>query len=600
MSLFEELKRRNVIRIAAAYIVAAWLLIQVAETIFPLFGYGDQPARIVVIVLSILFIPALVLAWAFELTPDGFKRDHEVERSRSITPQTGKRLDRVIMAVLAVALIFFAFDKFVLDPQRKVDIAESAAEAGAERAMEEARLGMFNGKSIAVLPFVNMSSDPEQEYFSDGLSEEILNLLARVPDLKVIGRTSSFVFKGRNEDLRVIGAKLGVKTVLEGSVRKSGDRVRITAQLIDVADGSHLWSNTYDRTMSDIFAVQDDVAAAIISALQIHIGASPTRGRPTDNSEAYALFLKARVLFEDDSQAEQSEKLVLSAIELDPKYAEAYEMLARIHWNSSAQQSALDAAAKALAIDPDLVLAQAVYEQANIGSHLAGIEAFEQALHKQPDDPLLLQALIWNLTQAGYFQEALGLAQRWVDVDPLSSWAWEVLERSLYAAGRASEAVAASEVVTELSGSERFWLQGERRLQAGQDEQAIAYFEAAWQKNDWPDSGWIRDLVSRARDPATGQAYLDSLFPDEIGAEWYLYFGFDDRYFEELFARDPNDERWTEADLYLRAGVDFHDMGFTANPKFLEVAETMGLIKIWEKRGPPDICDKVNGQWVCK
>jgi adenylate cyclase len=600
MSLFEELKRRNVIRIAAAYIVAAWLLIQVAETIFPLFGYGDQPARIVVIVLSILFIPALVLAWAFELTPDGLKRDHEVERSRSITPQTGKRLDRVIMAVLAVALIFFAFDKFALDPQRKIDIAESAAEAGAERAMEEARLGMFNGKSIAVLPFVNMSSDPEQEYFSDGLSEEILNLLAKIPNLKVIGRTSSFAFKGENEDLRVIGAKLGVKTVLEGSVRKSGDQVRITAQLIDVADGSHLWSNTYDRTLSDIFAIQDDVAAAIIGALQIHIGASPTRGRPTDNSEAYSMFLKARVLFEDVNEADQSKNILLSVIALDPEFAEAYELLARVHWNNSEQQPAAEAAAKALAIDPDLVLAKAVYHQANIGSHLAGIEAFEQALREQPDEPLLLQALIWNLNQAGYFSEAVDLAQRWVDVDPLSIWANEVLATALYVVGRTSEADATIEVVSKLTGSEGYWEKGHRSLAAGQDEQAIAYFEATFQHRDDPNAGAMRDFVTHARDPTTGQAYLDSLFPGEIGADWYLYFGFIDRYFELLFARDPNDERWTEADFYLRDGVDSHDMGFTANPKFLEVAETMGLIRIWEKRGPPDICDKVNGQWVCK
>ena len=186
-------------------------------------------------------------------------------------------------------------------------------------------------KSIAVLPFVNMSSDPEQEYFSDGLSEEILNLLAKIPDLKVIGRTSSFAFKGQNQDLRGIGQALGVNTVLEGSVRKSGDRVRITAQLIDVQDGAHIWSESYDRTLNDIFAVQDNVAASIIDALQIHVGVAPTRGRPTESAEAYALFLKARASL-NAFEMQDATKFAQMATELDPKFAEAYELLANCYW----------------------------------------------------------------------------------------------------------------------------------------------------------------------------------------------------------------------------------------------------------------------------
>ena len=219
-----------------------------------------------------------------------------------------------------------------------------------------------------------MSPDPDQEYFSDGLSEEILNLLAKIDGLKVIGRTSSFAFKGKNEDLRNIGKALGVTTVLEGSVRKSGDRVRVTAQLIDVSDGSHLWSDTYDRTLTDIFAVQDDVAASIIDALQIHISTTPTRGRPTESSEAYTYFLSARSALNRTESADALQS-AQKAVGLDPLFAEAYELLALAYWSSNgasldatqSQRGTNDAAAKALAIDPSLFFAQALLVESDYG-----------------------------------------------------------------------------------------------------------------------------------------------------------------------------------------------------------------------------------------
>ena len=289
MTLFNELKRRNVFRVGAAYVVAAWLLIQVAETIFPLFGFDETPARIVVIVLVIGLVPSMIFAWVFELTPEGRKKEKNIDRSRFDTPQSNQKLNRMIMVVLSLALGYFAFDKFVLDPAEDVQIAESAHQEGRSAALTES----FGDKSIAVIPFVNISDDPGNEFFCDGLTEEILTLLAKIPELKVIGRTSSYAFKGINEDLREIGRKLGVKTLLEGSVRKSGQRVRITAQLINASDGSHIWSESYDRTLIDIFEIQDDVASAIIDAMQLHVSAAPTRGQPTVSAEAYTLFLQA-------------------------------------------------------------------------------------------------------------------------------------------------------------------------------------------------------------------------------------------------------------------------------------------------------------------
>ena len=241
MGLIAELRRRNVIRMAGLYLVGGWLLVQVASTLFPAFGVPEGSLRAVVIVLALGFVPALVFAWVYELTPEGLKRDADVPPEASIAPQTGRRMDRMLIAALVLALVYFAFDKFVLAPQREAEQTSAARKAGRSEALVES----YGEKSIAVLPFVNMSSDAGNEYFSDGLSEELLNLLAKLPELRVIGRTSSFQFKGRNEDLRVIGEKLNVAHILEGSMRKSGEKVRITAQLIKAADGSHLWSETY-------------------------------------------------------------------------------------------------------------------------------------------------------------------------------------------------------------------------------------------------------------------------------------------------------------------------------------------------------------------
>ena len=223
MSLFSELKRRNVIRVSAAYIVVAWLIIQVAETLFPLFGYGEAPARIVVIVLAIGLAPALIISWAFEITPEGLKRDGEVDHAQSIATHTGKKLDRVIMAVLVLAVAYFSFDKFVLDPQRDVDITESATRAGAEQAKEEARLGMFNDKSVAVLPLINRSEAKEDEFFADGMHDELLTRLSRISSIKVISRTSVMHYRNTEKTIPEIARELSVATILEGSVQREHD-----------------------------------------------------------------------------------------------------------------------------------------------------------------------------------------------------------------------------------------------------------------------------------------------------------------------------------------------------------------------------------------
>ena len=613
MSLIDELRRRNVIKVAIAYAVIAWVLMQVAATTFPALKLPDWTVTLVAVLLLIGFPLALIFAWAFELTPKGIKLEKDVVRSESVTHITGRKLDFIVIGVLAVALVLFAVDRFVLVPDT-APASDSAQEIIANEVKQ----------SIAVLAFVNMSDDPGNEYFSDGMSEEILNLLTRIPGLKVIGRTSSFKFKGKNEDLRVIGQTLGVNTVLEGSVRKSGDRVRITAQLVDVSDGTHIWSETYDRTMTDIFAIQDDVAAAIIDALQVHVVQNPTRGRPTENPEAYALFLKARVAA-NTSEWRDAEALLLKAVELDPNFAEAYEMLSFVYWMVpgetsvvEAQRLVAEAAAKAIALDPDLVLAQTYYQVTSPGPYirLRTIEAFEQAARERPDDPWILEGFVFLLTEFGYLQEALTFAERYVELDPLSEFANTHWPLTLYAVGRTEDAVAALEFANQSDWDPHFykWAIAGVNLVENQGETAIAQFEAYLQQQDYPDSSWFRELVTGARDPATGQAYLDRRIPESVAAmaqvddlDWhngltslYLYFGYLDRHFELVLATEPGDSTWHYAGAHFWRGSVFRRLGFTAHPKYLEFAESMGIIHIWEQRGPPDFCEKVSGDWVCE
>ena len=617
MSFIKELRRRNVIRVGTVYAVAAWLLIQIAATVFPVLNLPDWTVTLLTVLILFGFPVALVLAWAFELTPEGIKLEKDVVRSDSVTHLTGRKLDFIVIAVMALALVYFTYDEFFVDQAREEALAIVSTQMGDVGKSNTPKM------SIAVLPFVNMSDDPGNEYFSDGLSEEILNLLVKTPGLKVIARTSSFAFKGKNEDLRDIGQKLGVKTMLEGSVRKSGERVRITAQLIDVSDGAHIWSDTYNRTMTDIFTIQDDVAAAIIDALQIYVGAKPTRGRPTENTAAYALFLKARAslnLFE----YRDAEEILLEAIELDPKFAEAHELLAYSYWNQAelfddaadAQKLTGDAAAMALSINPDLVFAQALYESVKIESysHLAEIEAFERAVREQPANPAALDAIIFDLLESGYLREALVVAERFVDLDPLSLTANYYLANALYAVGHTSEASAALEIALQLDSEFAHWMLGAVNLADRQDEVAVAHFEAYLQQYDYPDTAWVRELVTAARDPATGQAYLDRRIPEIIASmpeeeayvwrqmltKWYLLFGYLDRHFELILDLDLADSTWTGAHTSILESTIFRRLGFTAHRKYLEVAEMHGIVDVWEHRGPPDFCNQVGGDWSCE
>ena len=606
-ALLSEARRRRVFRVAALYVVGAWITLQAADLAFP--GLGIPESAILYVWMgAILGLPvALFFGWRYDIRGGRIVRtvDSNIDTDVSI-----RLADYVILTALSAVVAMIAF--------------ELVGEISKTRIAERAPIAITNvdPNSIAVLPFVNISDDPGNVYFAEGMSEEIRNLLGKFPGLKVIGRTSSITFRGRNEDLRVIGQTLGVRTLLEGSVRKSGDQVRITTQLVDASDGAQIWSETYNRTMTDIFALQDDVAAAIADALQIHVGVVPTRGRPTESPIAYALFLKARAAV-NVIEYPDAEELLLEAIELDPKFAEAYELLSftySIGYMGGVETQRLvgEAAAKAIDLDPGLVLARTLYQFSEFGpyTHLRSLQAYDLGAREQPDNPEILDGLTFLLMEYGYLEEAVRAAERYVELDPLSLIALSYRAATLYAVGRDSEAVAALEFANppDLDPSYFKWIFAGVNLVENQDETAIKHFEFWLQQHDYPEPTWFRELVTAARDPESGQATLDRRIPQIVASmaevdalRWqrgltslYLYFGFLDRYFELILATEPNDTSWHFAGTHVLQGTIVRRLGFTAHPRYLEIAEIMGFFHIWEQRGPPDFCEKVGGEWVCE
>jgi adenylate cyclase len=343
LSFFGELKRRNVIRVGATYVVIAWLVIQVAETIFPLFKLDDSVIRLIVIALAAGFIPTLIGAWAFELTPDGFRRDNASSLRDAIAPKTSRKFDSIIMLALALALGLFAFDKFVLDPQRDADLVESTA----QKIRSDELIDTYKEESVAVLPFTDMSQYGNQQYLSDGFAEEVLNILVKVPGLRVASRTSTFNLRDENLSVTEIAQRLNVTHILEGSIRLVDNKLRVTVQLIDARSDTHLWSENYNRIFDDIFSIQDDIAIQVAHELEVNL--FPVTNQPEDiDPEAHNLYLQAAFLFgqADPEDCPNIIDLLTRAVAIDSNYFKAWFMLGDIYqrqviWEVAPREAAL-------------------------------------------------------------------------------------------------------------------------------------------------------------------------------------------------------------------------------------------------------------------
>jgi adenylate cyclase len=454
MSLFNELKKRNVLRVTIAYLAASWLLIQIVETLFPVFGLPDERVRLFVILLSIGFPITVLFSWLYELTPDGLKLEKDVDRSRMLDHHAGKKLDRVIIVVLTLALGYFTVDKFVLDPARDVEREQAAVEIARSNAFIES----FGEKSIAVLPFMNMSDDSSNEYFSDGISEDLLNLLAKIKELRVISRSSSFSFKGKDIALPEVAAELNVSYVLEGSVRRDGNQVRITAQLIDARADSQLWSESYDRPLDDIFAVQDEIAAAIGEALKtqlsLDIGASgvmASSSTKATNISAYDAYLQGRELIVKRKNFRQAIDHLTRSLRLDDNYAPAHAQLAiaiLLRWvtgqytEDDARRMAERHLDQAETLEPGLPLVQAGRALLAWRNHdpESAVKYASAALEGNPSDVDAMNWLQLSLGRLGRYDEAEEVLQRMLEVDPLSIPGRENYIELLTESGRCEEA----------------------------------------------------------------------------------------------------------------------------------------------------------------
>jgi TolB-like protein/cytochrome c-type biogenesis protein CcmH/NrfG len=421
-NFFAELKRRNVYKVAIAYAIVAWLLMQVASQIFPFFEIPNWAVRLVVLLLIIGFPVAMILAWAFELTPEGIKRAEDVDLSKSVRRKTGRKLDFFIIAVLLLVISILLFQR--LHPKVSPAVSSSLE------------------KSIAVLPFDNLSRDPDNAYFSDGIQDEILTKLASVGDLKVISRKSTAKYKSTPEDLKTVARELGVASVLEGSVQKAGDKVRVNVQLLDARIDTHLWAKSYDRDLKDVFAVESEVAQEIADTLRAKL--SPSQAdtlatAPTRDTEAYDLFLKGEY---EERQAEsvlnadpfdRAQTFYRQAVARDPNFGLAYARLAyselQRHWFISTLTSAELAEVKsnidrALAIAPalpDAHLTLGLFYYWGYLNYDAGLKELDRALELQPSSSLSLNFRAAIHRRRGEWQRALAEFDRAAELDPRDS-----------------------------------------------------------------------------------------------------------------------------------------------------------------------------------
>jgi TolB-like protein len=605
-SFWGELKRRNVFKVAVTYAIVSWIALQVADVVFPALNVPAWVLSLLTVLLLIGFPIALLLSWAFELTPDGIKPTAEVAPEHSIRTRTGQRLNYLMTGALVALLALVVVDKYVLDD--RTPTAAATAPAAPE-------------KSIAVLPFVNLSSDREQEYWSDGLSEEILNQLAQIGELKVTARTSSFSFKGKNEDVRDIARELNVRYVLEGSVRTAGNQLRITAQLIDATDGSHVWSRAFDRERNDVFAIQEEIAMAVSETLSValDVGAMARARGGTTNLEAYDRYLRARAL---DRQRGTSEDIVRAAelyreaVKLDPTFVRAWsdlnteltlwpiyvpDRLAEAREEQRAIRERLREPAPASPFTA-MIEANALVEARRWMEAEPAIASARAAGAIFREDTMGVETFL--LLATGRFREALPRIQRQIAEDPLSlnaSYGWQIM---LTLTSRDDEADAEYLRSRSLTGERGFvdvlalW----RLLTRPSAEPAAlrAQFELTARTGGRPFDRLAAELADELDDREAAVAALHRLYADPAmqtasGMLWLAGFA----------------DHFNDTDLALSAlRRSYVDLGGTnigmlwrpmrnplrADPRFKDIVRDLGLVDYFRASGNwGDFCRPLPG-----
>ena len=591
MSFLGELKRRNVIRVAILYFVSSWVLLQLTDVLSSLLPVPEWTGSFVFMMLLICLAPALIFSWVYEMTSDGIKREKDIDRTTSITPDTGKKINSVIVILLVVAIAGLIADRLVPE-------AEPVAATGENPTTNE----QIARNTIAVLPFADLSAEGDQQFFTDGLSEELLNLLVRVDGLKVASRTTAFGYRGTTLSIPEISEELGVAHILEGSVRKSGDRIRITAQLIDAETDTHLWSENFDRDMVDIFAIQDEIGSAIVTALKDELGISVQTVNvkaTTENVDAYALYLEARELFIKRESLLESKRLYQEAIDLDPQFAKAWEGLA-------ATEAVLDdwvyddgvhhlphskaAADQALILDSTLSMPSAVlgsYAMMFGSNIILGESYYRDAIEK---DPKNTTALLWYgllLKDAGKFEDAAKQLRNCLDIDRDYQNCKQHLAHVYLMQGKEAESLEIFEETLEWNFHSQSEMFIPIYVRNGKRELALTIADIKFDLLSAPVVEWIRAIENPDADNSRGYQRLKDWEQNKSTGLVLADYGVIPMAFgeyEDMLAR-PNSAIMV---MWHPDAVEFRE-----SPQFQRLVRESGTLAYWRERGFPDFCRAV-------
>jgi adenylate cyclase len=594
MTFVEELKRRRVGKVGFAYLAIAWAVTEASSVVLPALHLPEWTVTFVVVFLLVGFPVSMILAWVFDVGPEG------IERTEPMAGAPRSAQIRLRIAYAAVVLLLMAGLGYLLY----------------ERGFGRAQAGEPHD-SIAVMPFTNLSGDPARDYFSDGMSEELLNLLARVPGLKVASRTSSFAYKGRNVDIREVGRELGVAAVLEGSVRQAGDQVRITAQLIDSETGFHLWSETYERQLEDIFQVQDEIAAAIVDKLRIELAPNDQQfavrdKAPTQNVEAYELYLQGRAIWKrrGEENLKRAIELYQRALGLDPGFARAHAALASAYVvlpgytrDEGDEETFLPlaetSARQALSIDPNIGEAHAVLAQINAdrGDLLDAESGFFFAISLEPNEPTPHHWYSILLARVGRLEAALEQARRAHELDPTSAIIASNLSYTYLVLGADDQALRFAKEAETLGLSKSIhgvevsiamrrgqWDEARRGIVLQEDLPPELRGVATQFVDAIADPKLRPEILGRMRsiDPKIAKQ-LDLVQP-------YLQMGEIDLVYQLLFeSLDRDAYAWARHwDLMMAWSPE--GAAFRKDPRFGELSRRIGIVDYWKQYGYPDGC----------
>ncbi len=597
MGFLVQLGRRNVIRMAGLYLVGAWLVTQVCSTVLPMFGAPEWLPRSIVILIAIGLVPALAFSWIYELTPEGLKREAEVEPSASIAPKTGRRMDRAIIVVLLLALGYFAFDKFLLAPRREATAVAAATTLGEGKATVPV---VLDDKSIAVMPLANGGGEGQQ-FFSDGLSEALIIALSQFEGLKVIGRNSAFRFRDAKHDSAAIGRELGVAHLLEGSVQHAGDVVRISVELIDAASGQTRWSQRYDRPYKDLFKLQDEITSAVAAALEEKLQAGSALAHsdrpPSGSIEAYNAYLQGLKHWHDQ-EFPKAAGFMAKAVQLDPGYALAWAHLSGA-WSTVAafgneapvvagehmRQSRI-AADEALRLAPGLGAAHAARAYLHFYNldHRGALAECRRAVQLAPRDGTVLNGCGFVLGGIGKMAEAIRLRARLLSTEPLYTVNYLQYSLMLATTGRLDEAekyLGTSEEVARPLPLAHLWL----ALLRGDADAALVIARQAPPR----DRALFMTLATQiGPDRAAADRWLAARLADTAWVEWVDQDGGDDNRYriaqihalrgdagqtleslERALAENPSRAFFMLADPFI--------LRFRDDPRFVDFCRKLGL-----------------------